>query len=168
MARVLFTADTHFGSDGHRIFFKRPFVDVLEMARALIKNWNEVVNPRDLVYHLGDFGVGDSIHAIFHNLNGHKILVRGNHDPEPVLYLPWADIARSMTITVRGQEIWLAHEPKRGWLGRDRGTWHLHGHSHGRRSPSLGSLDAGVECWDYRPVTFNQIQEMMRIMKGGS
>jgi calcineurin-like phosphoesterase family protein len=165
MGDIFFTADTHFGSEGHRIFFKRPFDDTVEMAKALIDNWNSEVTPRDVVYHLGDFGVGDSIHAIFHNLNGHKILVRGNHDPEQVLYLPWADISRSITITVRGQEIWLAHQPKKVWPGKDRGAWHLHGHSHGRRAPSIGALDVGVECWNFRPIHFNKVQNMMRLME---
>jgi calcineurin-like phosphoesterase family protein len=161
MVNVFFTADTHFGSEDHRKYFKRPFPDVVEMAKALIKNWNEVVEPRDVVYHLGDFGIGDTIHAIFQQLNGHKILVRGNHDPEPVLFLSWADVVRSLTIYVRGQEIWLAHRPNKGWSGRDRGAWHLHGHSHGRGRRNGLSLDIGVDCWEFRPVGLAEIRESM-------
>jgi hypothetical protein len=96
---VHFTADTHFGSETHRKYFNRPFPDVWEMARAIIKNWNAVVGEKDIVYHLGDFGIGEAhVRGVFRRLHGYKILIAGNHDPEPVLCLPWADVAKSMEI----------------------------------------------------------------------
>jgi len=167
MPNIFFTADTHFGNESHRIYFKRPLPDTGEMAKALIKNWNEIVATRDVVYHLGDFDGHGDLH-IFRQLNGHKILVKGDHDFELVSELPWADVAKSMTIRVQGQEIWLSHKPKKGWPDRDRGVWHLHGHSHGRRSPRPQTLDVGVECWGFRPVGFEEIQKRMELLQGSS
>lgn len=173
--RVFFTADTHFGCRSQMIVFKRPFEKVAEMDKAMIDSWNEAVRPQDTVYHLGDFGIhrdfgpdaqqqGD-IHTIFQLLNGRKILIMGNHDedPGPVWDLPWAQKTRDpMIIRIRGQEIWLTHYPPKGtWPGKDRGGWCLYGHVHGRRRPTACCFDVGVDCWDFRPVEFSEIQERM-------
>ena len=43
------------------------------------------------------------------------------------------------------------------------GAWHLYGHSHGLLpdDPNALSLDVGVDCWGFRPVSFAQIQACM-------
>jgi calcineurin-like phosphoesterase family protein len=38
----------------------------------------------------------------------------------------------------------------RGWIN-------LHGHSHGRLKPLPRQADAGVDAWDFRPVTLAEI-----------
>jgi calcineurin-like phosphoesterase family protein len=52
------------------------------MNEMIVHNWNAIVRPDDTVYHLGDVALGpieDSLKYIG-RLNGHKILVVGNHD----------------------------------------------------------------------------------------
>ena len=51
------------------------------MDEALIKNWNDVISPDDIVFHLGDFAFGGSQlwNDTLQRLNGHKILIIGNH-----------------------------------------------------------------------------------------
>jgi calcineurin-like phosphoesterase family protein len=178
--RLFFTADTHFGCRSQMIVFKRPFKKVAEMDRAMIERWNELIGPQDTVYHLGDFGIhrdfgpnsdqlGD-IHAIFQLLNGHKILIMGNHDREsgPVWGLPWAHKTKEpMAIHVEGQEIWLTHFPPKGpWPGKDSGAWCLYGHVHGRSRPKPNCFDVGVDCSDFRPVGYAEIRERMELLKG--
>ncbi len=48
----------------------------------MIQRWNSVVTDEDTVYCLGDFimGAPETVPAILKALNGHIILVRGNHD----------------------------------------------------------------------------------------
>jgi calcineurin-like phosphoesterase family protein len=41
------------------------------------------------------------------------------------------------------------------------GAWHLYGHSHGALPPYGKSFDVGVDCWNYKPVSFEQVQEKM-------
>jgi predicted NUDIX family phosphoesterase len=79
---VFFTADTHFGHRNVINYSKRPFRDIEEMDEALIANWNAVIRPGDLVYHLGDFALCDVERAtkIVARLVGQKYLVFGNHD----------------------------------------------------------------------------------------
>ncbi len=53
-----FTADTHFGHTNVIRYCARPFDSVQAMDETLIENWNQVVRPKDTVYHLGDFTPG--------------------------------------------------------------------------------------------------------------
>jgi calcineurin-like phosphoesterase family protein len=52
------------------------------MDETLIQRWNAKVKPEDRVYHLGDFMFAqrEQILAMINRLNGHKILIEGNHD----------------------------------------------------------------------------------------
>ena len=78
-----FTSDQHFNHEGAMAFDNRPFASVGEMNAELIKRWNARVSDRDTVYILGDLmwsiGREESL-AILNALNGHLVLVRGNHD----------------------------------------------------------------------------------------
>lgn len=52
------------------------FVDIV------VKRWNKVVKADDIIWCLGDIGLGskDTIANVLSRLNGHKRLIRGNHD----------------------------------------------------------------------------------------
>ena len=52
------------------------------MDEAIIENWNKVVKPGDIVYHLGDTMLNDNVHGLecFKRLNGQIFLIYGNHD----------------------------------------------------------------------------------------
>ena len=75
-------SDTHFGHANIIKYCNRPFADVEQMDKALIKNWNSVVSNSDMVIHLGDVGLGNKqyVKNILSQLNGRKILIKGNHD----------------------------------------------------------------------------------------
>ena len=80
---IFFTSDTHFGhanilnlGDG------RPFDDIYDHNEGLISRWNQVVQPDDSVWHLGDVALGkiaDTLPLVA-RLNGNKVLFPGNHD----------------------------------------------------------------------------------------
>ncbi|HEU4807805.1 MAG TPA: hypothetical protein VFT01_06045, partial [Homoserinimonas sp.] len=77
------TSDTRFSHVNIIRYSKRPFADVDEMNRALIKKWNDRVAPDDVVWHLGDLALGRDIRAqvaMTSVLNGRRKLVPGNHD----------------------------------------------------------------------------------------
>ncbi|MET3505483.1 calcineurin-like phosphoesterase family protein [Halalkalibacter oceani] len=52
------------------------------MNEILIENWNKVVKPNDLIFHLGDvfFCGAQKMKYISDRLNGRKTLIKGNHD----------------------------------------------------------------------------------------
>lgn len=57
---TFFTSDTHFGHANIINLCKRPFRDVNHMNDMLVENWNSVITDDDIVFHLGDFALGDS------------------------------------------------------------------------------------------------------------
>lgn len=75
-------SDPHFNHGNIIEYGKRPFGNIKEMESELIKRYNEVVSPIDIVYILGDFGFGtlEEISRILSQMNGYKILIMGNHD----------------------------------------------------------------------------------------
>lgn len=79
------TSDPHFWHSNVIKYCNRPFATSEEMNEALVRNWNAVVAPEDLVYVLGDFALAArAVETILPRLNGRKILILGNHDfPHP-------------------------------------------------------------------------------------
>lgn len=82
MSKIFYIADCHFGHENIIKFDGRPFKDVEHMNNAMRDNWNKVVSKEDLVYILGDFmwKFKDEDFNFVKNLNGRKILIKGNHD----------------------------------------------------------------------------------------
>ena len=78
----LYISDTHFGHRNVINFDNRPFLDVDEMDRILIKLWNSRVAPDDNVYIVGDFAYQNEKPEEWYlkYLRGHKHLIIGNHD----------------------------------------------------------------------------------------
>lgn len=82
MSKTFFVSDMHFGHKNALAFDNRPFPDIKSHDRALIDNWNGVVNVDDDVWVLGDFSWYNATKTIeiFKQLNGIKHLIVGNHD----------------------------------------------------------------------------------------
>ena len=82
MSNIYLISDTHFAHKNIMKYENRPFKDLIDMREKLILNWNMLVKPEDTVIHLGDFGMcnKDATSEILSRLNGHKIIIKGNHD----------------------------------------------------------------------------------------
>ena len=90
MKNIWFISDTHFrheailGFKDYAGLTVRPFASADEMDQQMIDNWQSVVKPGDVVYHLGDVLFGHNkvewLEANFTKLNGTKHLILGNHD----------------------------------------------------------------------------------------
>lgn len=159
------SSDHHFGHQGilgSRMTRPRPFASIEEHDETLIAAWNGRVRPDDVVWHLGDFAYGCSaarVREIFNRLHGVKHLVRGNHDADRTTRLPWASQQDRAQISDRGVTFIMDHYALRTWNGSHRGVLHLYGHSHGSLPGTGASLDVGVDCWAWRPVTTPEILE---------
>lgn len=166
---IWFTADHHFGHANIIKHCSRPFADVHEMNTELARRWNERVATQDTVYHVGDFAFRDHDRYL-PNLNGVKHLIIGNHDPKrskiPVVTeSPWQDgwssVNDMLQVSVDGTPITLCHYAMRVWNRSHHGALHLYGHSHGTLPGNSQSLDVGVDCWDFYPVTLKEIRERL-------
>lgn len=166
---VFFTSDTHFGHAGARALYGRPFDSTAAMDAAMLERWNATVGPGDEVWHLGDFALyltAAARAALLARLNGRKHLVAGNNDPAATTGLPgWASVQAYAEIEAEGRRLVLCHYPFRTWHNMRRGWINLHGHSHGRLSPLPRQADVGVDAWDFRPVTLEQVLAARR--RGG-
>lgn len=163
-----FTSDTHFHHANIIKYCNRPFADTVEMNNALIENWNSVVGDNDLVYHLGDFAFGREdfmFDMLIKRLKGKIVFLKGNHDR-----LAWRNrdkfFAHSDSyreIEVNGKDITLCHYAMRVWNKSHHGAWHLYGHSHGTLpdDPNALSFDCGVDCHNYTPISFEQVEAIM-------
>jgi calcineurin-like phosphoesterase family protein len=161
---VWFTADTHFYHKRIIDLAKRPFSSVEEMDETMIARWNERVQKGDTVYHLGDFAFTDHT-PYLERLNGHKVLVIGNHDHSNRIRRAegWMTHRHLLEVKVDDQPVVLCHYRMNVWNRSHHGAIHLYGHSHGNLEGDSQSQDVGVDVWDFRPVTLDEIKEQLRL-----
>lgn len=166
----LYISDLHFGHKNCIDFDHRPFLNVEEMDSTLIKLWNEKVNEDDNVYILGDFAYRNEKTAEWYlrQLKGHKHLVIGNHDGETLknekAMVHFETVEKMMHVTDENKQICLCHFPIAEWNGIRRGSWHIHGHIHGRKDKTFEfmksrerALNAGCMVNNYVPVSLDEL-----------
>src|SRR5262245_34542604 len=162
---VWFTADHHFGHARIIVLAGRPFASVEEMDEAMVARWNERVASGDLVYHLGDFAFADH-NPYLSRLKGQKRLVRGNHDHSSRLKAArgWSTIDDMLLVTVDDTPIVLCHYGLRVWNRSHHGSLHFYGHSHGNLPGDSQCLDVGVDCWNFAPVSLDEIKARLQTL----
>ncbi len=153
------TADTHFGHKKVIKYSKRPFDSIEEMHAIIIENWNKVVHPRDVVWHLGDFCWGRNPEQYRKPLNGQIHLCLGNHDAKNknrlIPLFNWVGDVRYLKY--RKERFFLSHYAHRTWRRSNRGSYHLYGHSHGDLPSFRRSMDVGVDCHNFTPIHLDQV-----------
>lgn len=171
--KIFFTSDTHFHHTNIIRYCKRPFSSIEEMDKALINNWNKVVPPDGIVFHLGDFCFGGSaeIKNLLSKLNGKIILIKGNHDRiSKGMESMFEHVSYEMNIKIDDYKIILNHYPLLTFAGalKPKPTIQLFGHVHsgpycnGSDKVRLKYLhpsqyDVGVDNNNYKPVSWKEI-----------
>ena len=177
--KLWFTSDPHFDHANIIKYVKRPFDNVTVMNEALIRNWNRVVGNDDLVFCLGDFALGhpDSCRKILERLNGHKVLIIGNHEKTVMRKSYNRDafdggIYERLEIKINDEEvsdefqnIVLSHYTMMTWNRSHRGSWQLFGHVHGMldENPLVqpNQFDVGVDSHEYTPISYQTVKEII-------
>jgi calcineurin-like phosphoesterase family protein len=139
--RTFITSDLHWGHKNIMKFCPQSRArfrdDVDYMNEAMVREWNEIVEPEDLVYILGDVAFLPAVKAaeFMRRCNGRKILVQGNHDRktlnDPVFRSCFEEIHHYLDINYNGTKICMFHYPIAEWDQMHRGAVHFHGHLHG-------------------------------------
>ena len=186
MSATWFSSDTHFL---HAMVAKlRGFTSSAEHDETVIYRWNHLVRPDDLVWHLGDAGLGNETRVLEQaaRLNGRKHLITGNHDPcwpghrsARSHQRKWLEVFESVQAFAKtridGTTVLLSHMPYLGagdhtpeerhtqFRLHDEGGWLVHGHTHqSGRNDGRRSVHAGLDAWDLRPAGEGEILDAFR------
>ena len=132
--RKFYISDLHYGHENIIAFDGRPFLSVEQMNETLVKNWNEAVDPGDIVYVLGDMFWCKASEAlpVLKSLNGQKFLVKGNHDRcnDGKFLKEFVKVNEYMEVEDNGNKIVLCHYPIPCFKNHFYGWFHLYGHVH--------------------------------------
>ena len=174
---TFFIANTHFNHTNIIKYCNRPFSSSEDQTNELIENWNSVVRDEDTVFVLGNFfffynpnewnekntyrfvNETNECTRILSQLNGHKQLIKGNHDvrsdrqysemgfefvsPYPIIYDDF---------------FILSHEPQ--FLSKVVPYFNLYGHVHNnpRFEDIYTSKCVSVERVNYTPISLEKIK----------
>lgn len=130
--------------------------------------WRRMVQPRDLLLHLGDLTVWYGLkqatwEAVAASLPGKKFLIRGNHDErDDEFYAAMGYRVLEPFVAKMGDiRVYFSHEP--AYEKGEEWDVNIHGHTHntdhrerGVPAPSW-CLNASIEHWNYRPVHIGDI-----------
>jgi len=167
MTKTYITSDLHFSHKRIREFCpdtRGNFTDITHMNEEMIRMWNEIVNPEDLVYILGDvaFCSGSEAARIMARLNGRKILVKGNHDYSTLkdfnFQQSFESIHDYLEINYDGTFVVMMHYPIAEFnrMHRDN-SCHFYGHLHQNKS--------GLEEYRIRNVGFDCTGKIVTLME---
>lgn len=171
---IFVTSDTHFCHNQGFLYEPRGFTNPDEMNEAIIENWNKVVKPNDIVYHLGDTMLNDNAKGIecFKRLNGQIFLIYGNHDTSNRIDALYEACRHKMVggwhafvIKHGKQSIYLSHYPTLTSNFDDKHfsqhVINLHGHTHQRtnwldsRNPFM--YHVGVDSHNCTPIHIDEV-----------
>ena len=168
MADIWFTSDLHFGHDREFVWKVRGYKDVEDMNKQQIEKFNSVVKPEDTVYILGDTMLGDNVtgEECLAKLNGHKIMILGNHDTAKriEIYKKYVDeMVYATVIKYKKKVIYLSHYPTLTASYDDAlcsAVLNFHGHTHQTTNFLTGQphyYHVGVDSHDGYPVNIDDI-----------
>ena len=177
MANLYFSSDEHFGHARIIEYTNRPFKNVDEMNKELIRRFNERVKDDDTCIIVGDFcfknspggkeGEGLPVHAknYIKQLNGYKVFVRGNHDRNNSVQ---TKIER-LVLKIGGMSINVCHRPEDAVIeDKEYYPLNLVGHVHNnwttKEITKNGKysllLNVGVDVHKFYPINFDEIKAM--------
>jgi len=166
---IFFTSDTHFGHEKIKIPKERHWNSAIEMDTDLIYNWNNVVKPNDIIYHLGDFSKNqsyDTVKSYVKRLNGKIIFISGNHDwmhdtQTKQLFKEYH--THQYELHISKTELYVMnHCPMYEWNKSHHNSYHLFGHCHGVVDNVGKTWDVGVDNNNFMPISLDEILIIMK------
>lgn len=143
----------------------------------MIANWNAVVEPDDVVYHLGDVMLNDNEQGMecLKQLNGQIKIIPGNHDTDARLKL-YATLENvevlpmAITLKYKKYSFYLSHHPTLT-SNLEKGPYlrmhliNLYGHTHqqGQFFQEMPFMfHVGMDSNNCTPVLLDDVIEMMK------
>jgi calcineurin-like phosphoesterase family protein len=169
---IYFTADHHFFHKQIIKFCERPFKSEQAMRKALIINHNTVVNKNDTVYFIGDVAMlgtsqWESLKGVMSSLNGTKHLIFGNHDEfkwQRYLDIGFTTVHSALQLNIDGISFILAHDPSVYCaIGPESVLLCGHIHTLFKSLPDQRVVNVGVDQWDFKPITIDDVKKELKI-----
>lgn len=175
MNKIYFSSDLHFCHNREFLYEPRGFSSVQEMNKAIIENFNSVVDKDDDLYLLGDLMLNDNDAgmAAVASLNGRIHLILGNHDTvaRQQLYqqLPnLIEMTYAIILKYGKYHFYLSHYPT--LTGNDKpglraNLLNLYGHTHQKLPWSFYSpymYNVGVDAHNCKPIEIEDVISEMR------
>lgn len=161
-----FTADWHLGHERLVLqYCNRPFRTIRQHDKQLPKLANSVLTEDDTLYMLGDLTLAghDYINLFIKIMQkiicDKMILILGNHD-----LFSWRNYLRMGFDSVHSElylpehNLYLTHDPKNAIKDMSK-TW-LCGHVHTHWKQISNMINVGVDQWDMKPVSIQQVNEL--------
>ena len=177
MSKIFITSDTHFGHDREFLFGPRGFTSIEEHDQEVIRRWNSVVGPDDVVYHLGDVMLNDNAHGMecLRQLNGQIKIVPGNHDTDSRLKL-YAQLENvevmpmAISLKYKKYNFYLSHHPtltsnleKAPYLRMHLINLYGHTHQQGKFFQDMPFMfHVGMDSNNCTPVSLDDAIQMMK------
>ena len=176
MKNIWLISDTHFfhsnilkfTDDNGELIRGKLFDTVEQMNECMLDNWNSVVKPGDIVYHLGDVMMGnkEEFKKYWKQLNGSKRLIVGNHDD--IKWMAQNELFTKILMWRMFTEfgLLLSHVPiHESGLRRGSPTdetapmlLNIHGHIHQNPSPTEHHRCVCVEQINYTPINIEELR----------
>ena len=165
MSNLFFIGDTHFGHSNIIKFEPvwRPFESIQEHDEAIIDLWNKTVQKNDKVWFVGDIAMNKTaLMRCVPRLNGNIYLVMGNHDKFATSAYMDAGVHKLLGMASVHKTI-LSHIPVHE-SQMYRYDANIHGHIHGKASPSVWHINVSIEanairCGQLRPVEWEELKD---------
>ena len=132
------------------------------MDEALVERWNATVAPGDTVWHLGDFAVRVAARPR-RRPPRRACTAPSTWSPATTTRLRSAPCPAGPASATTPSSTSTAAASSSATTRCAPGTAstaapsQLHGHSHGRLKPLPRQVDVGVDAWDFRPVSLDEI-----------
>lgn len=156
---IFFSSDHHFGDERFDILM-RPFNSLNTYIDTCVKRWNDKVQKSDRVYYIGDIACGKNAEfylRILSRLNGKKYLIPGNHDKSNIdVYRKYFDkiyTEDGILLKIGDNTFYLNHYPSQA----RKDYWNLCGHIHHSWKIQKNTINVGVDCWHFYPVSIDEI-----------
>jgi calcineurin-like phosphoesterase family protein len=151
-------SDTHFFHENIGRYCDRPD----GWQETIIANWNRMIQPEEVVFHVGDLALGkkEYLEGLAPLLHGRLYLMRGNHDRRSIAFYHQLGITLVpdpyLMIHPSGSKLIFSHRPI---IPLEPDVLNLHGHVHNNPAPELGAqhVNLCVEVRDYRPWRLGEI-----------
>lgn len=175
--------DQWLASEGHH--WQPSWEAIAKMDQYLIDKINYHVRPEDVLWHLGDFCFGPRNSTIVEHARRYRERINcrtinfvfGNHDNRLIGQVFNRNYDH-YELKWRNKHIVMCHYAHAVWNRSHHGAWMLYGHSHtnaeewlDKAMPGRRSIDVGVDnaykiLGEYRPFSFDELDQLLSCRTG--